>query len=473
MLLSEQVLKKQGSFYPPYISSVLPWLILGVDFLGFFVSQYLSFWIINHRILSYLDLGWFVIGLLVISSFYLFNTYHPELEVSKSKFFFRTIFSGFLIAVFFLILIGIIGIGNPHRPFWQKENRLFLSIFILTFWSASFRSWLSWQVNLISSQGKWIIFCHYDKIQELVKFFSERHLDSEVDFFTRQVDLVPKTYQKYYPVSELSDEIDFSTMQSCSGILVDPHFDLTEKQLNDLMKLRLRGTNIYNLPDFFERFLTKVPPISLRDHWFIFKSGFALLHNPSYIRIKRLTDVTIASGLILLLSPLMLLTALAIRLDSPGPIFYSQTRTGLNQRPFKVLKFRSMYQDAEARGAQWATQRDPRITRVGRFIRATRIDELPQFLNVLLGSMSMIGPRPERPEFDQTLAEHIPYYSVRYIVRPGITGWAQVMYPYGASIDDAYEKFSYDLYYLKNYSLILDLRIVLKTIRVVLFGKGR
>jgi exopolysaccharide biosynthesis polyprenyl glycosylphosphotransferase len=239
------------------------------------------------------------------------------------------------------------------------------------------------------------------------------------------------------------------------------------------MLLRLRGTKVYSLPEFFEHFWTKVPPATLVDNWFAFTSGFILLHNQIYPRIKRLSDVILAGSLLLLLSPIMLLSAIAIRLDSRGPIFYSQVRTGLNQCPFRVKKFRSMYQDAESRGAQWASERDPRITRVGRFMRATRIDELPQLINVLLGSMSMMGPRPERPEFDRQLEQEIPYYNIRYLVRPGITGWAQVMYPYGASVEDAYEKFSYDLYYLKNYSLLLDLRIVLMTVRVVLFGKGR
>ena len=174
-----------------------------------------------------------------------------------------------------------------------------------------------------------------------------------------------------------------------------------------------------------------------------------------------------------LLLPLMVIVGIVIKLDSPGPIFYSQLRTGLYGKPFRVYKFRSMSQDAEKKGAQWAIQRDPRITRVGYWLRVLRIDELPQIWNVLSGEMSLIGPRPERPEFDVKLKEAIPYYEMRYLVKPGITGWAQVLYPYGASLEDAYEKLAYDLYYIKNYSLWLDIVIVLKTIRVVLLGKGR
>jgi exopolysaccharide biosynthesis polyprenyl glycosylphosphotransferase len=216
-----------------------------------------------------------------------------------------------------------------------------------------------------------------------------------------------------------------------------------------------------------------LPSELLEDTWFAFSSGFSLLPGGFSLKLKRAIDVISAGLLLLVLSPLMLLTAFAIKLDSPGPIFYSQLRTGLHSQPFRVYKFRSMYQDAEKRGAQWASLRDPRITRIGNLLRISRIDELPQIWNVLRGEMSLIGPRPERPEFDSQLRKQIPYYDLRYLVRPGITGWAQVLYPYGASVKDAYEKLSYDLYYIKNYSFGLDIAILFKTIRVVLLGKGR
>jgi exopolysaccharide biosynthesis polyprenyl glycosylphosphotransferase len=226
--------------------------------------------------------------------------------------------------------------------------------------------------------------------------------------------------------------------------------------------------------DFYERVWKKVPSLCLRDDWFKSASGFRLLNDPHSEQSKRAFDFLSATLLLLLLSPVMLLAALAVALDSAGPIFYSQLRTGKNGRPFRVYKFRSMRRDAERLGgAQWAQERDPRITRVGRWLRLTRVDELPQLWNVLRGDMSLIGPRPERPEFDTQLAEQIPYYDTRYRVKPGISGWAQVMYPYGASVDDAREKLAYDLYYLKNCSVYLDLVITLRTIQVVLFGKGR
>ena len=189
--------------------------------------------------------------------------------------------------------------------------------------------------------------------------------------------------------------------------------------------------------------------------------------------IKRLTDLLIACSLIALTLPLMLIVALAIKCDSPGPVFYRQERVGLSGRRFALLKFRSMRQDAEADGRPvWAAALDDRITRVGGFMRGTRIDELPQLFNVLRGDMSLAGPRPERPYFVEQLGKVIPFYDERHTVLPGITGWAQVNYPYGASVEDARQKLAYDLYYIANRSLLLDLRILLATVAVVIFQKG-
>ncbi|NJK54207.1 MAG: exopolysaccharide biosynthesis polyprenyl glycosylphosphotransferase, partial [Leptolyngbyaceae cyanobacterium SU_3_3] len=261
--------------------------------------------------------------------------------------------------------------------------------------------------------------------------------------------------------------------QSWSGAIVATQSKLAEPHARQLIRLRLQGMAVYGLLDFYEAFYRKLPSYLLRDSYFISTSSYKLVSDQIQQNIKRIIDIFAATILMILLSPVMLLTVLAIRLDSPGSVLYSQTRSGLNCTPFRVYKFRSMYQDAEKRGVQWAQERDPRITRVGRWLRLLRIDELPQIWNVLRGEMSLIGPRPERPEFDTQLAQVIPHYNVRYLVKPGITGWAQVMYPYGASVEDASEKLSYDLYYIKNYSLWLELAIVLKTIRVVLLGKGR
>lgn len=187
---------------------------------------------------------------------------------------------------------------------------------------------------------------------------------------------------------------------------------------------------------------------------------------------KRLMDIIVSAGLLVFLMPLLFVVAIAIKLESKGPVFYRQRRVGLYGREFDVIKFRSMGTDAERAGAIWASKNDSRVTRVGKFIRKTRIDEIPQAINVLRGEMSFVGPRPERPEFVTLLEKEIPFYSDRHKVKPGITGWAQVEFEYGASVEDARVKHTYDLYYIKNFSIFLDLVILLKTVRVTLFGVG-
>lgn len=193
---------------------------------------------------------------------------------------------------------------------------------------------------------------------------------------------------------------------------------------------------------------------------------------PVSSRIKRCLDILLSSGLILFLSPLLLLTAAAIKFDSRGPVLYRQRRVGYGGREFEVFKFRSMIERAEANGPQYADLNDARITRVGRFIRKFRIDEIPQTINVLRGEMSFVGPRPERPEFVRQLEAEIPGYHCRHLVKPGITGWAQVKYEYAASVEGARNKLRYDLYYIRHFSPVLDLKIVLMTVRVALFGLG-
>jgi len=209
----------------------------------------------------------------------------------------------------------------------------------------------------------------------------------------------------------------------------------------------------------------------VRPSWLIFSDGF--VRTPRTEIIKRLFDIGASLAGLVLSLPLMLLAALAIKLESPGPLLYRQARLGQNGCVFILNKFRSMRPDAEKdTGPVWSAQQDPRITRVGSFLRRTRLDELPQLYNVLVGHMSFIGPRPERPEFVAELQKQIPYYIERLAVKPGLTGWAQVKYQYGSSVEDAVEKLQYDLYYIKNLSLFLDLLIVLNTVQVVLFARG-
>lgn len=252
-----------------------------------------------------------------------------------------------------------------------------------------------------------------------------------------------------------------------------PSGSWNQELTDELMKARFAGKEILNLSQFFEDIEKKVPVDFLSQEWFIFEKGFELFHNPLGLRVKRILDLMLALLLLFFTWPIIVLFSLLVRLESKGPAFYSQIRTGLNGREFNIIKLRSMVSNAEKHGAQWAKSNDSRITSVGKFMRLTRIDELPQLWNVIRGDMSFIGPRPERPEFNISLENKIPFYRLRYLVRPGLTGWAQVMYAYGASVEDAKQKLQFDLYYIKNFSFVLDLVIIFKTIRVVLFGKGR
>jgi exopolysaccharide biosynthesis polyprenyl glycosylphosphotransferase len=269
----------------------------------------------------------------------------------------------------------------------------------------------------------------------------------------------------------------------------------SQNLVNTLTRVSWNGLEVVDMPNFYEHLAGKLPIDHISDVWLLFNG---LNKNKLYCRhLKRFVDLIVAGVLLLTNAPLFALIAAAVKWDSRGPVFYRQERLGYEGRPFKLIKFRTMIQDAEFNGPQWATEDDPRITRVGHVLRKFRLDELPQMLNVLKGEMSIVGPRPEREmfirEFRELLPtgrlgrratdppgtliscgvkEKIPYYSHRLLVKPGITGWAQVMYPYASSIEQTKEKLQYDLFYIKNIGFFLDLAILLKTVRIVLFGRG-
>ncbi|OGY94854.1 MAG: hypothetical protein A2406_04595 [Candidatus Komeilibacteria bacterium RIFOXYC1_FULL_37_11] len=221
----------------------------------------------------------------------------------------------------------------------------------------------------------------------------------------------------------------------------------------------------FNLTDFYEKITGKVPISSLERHWFLEN----ITHkNQQWVAVtKRIIDILLSAFFGLLSLLILPFIALAIKLESKGPLIYKQTRVGLNNKIFTVYKLRSMTANAETNGAQWAKENDSRVTKIGKFIRKTRIDEIPQFINILKGNMSFVGPRPERPEFVDTLKQSIPFYNERHLVKPGLSGWAQINFPYGASVEDAKEKLQYDLFYIKNRSIALDISIILKTINTI------
>lgn len=240
--------------------------------------------------------------------------------------------------------------------------------------------------------------------------------------------------------------------------------------VQSLLDLKSMGLEVIDGQQFYEEENERLSIDSLRPSALIFSTGFR--RRVMGMAVKRVTDVCMSFVGLVLLAPLSVAVGVLIKLDSPGPVFYRQMRVGLGGHPYMIWKLRTMDKDAEKAGPRWAQTKDPRISRVGRWLRKLRIDELPQLINVLKGEMSLVGPRPERPVFVQGLRESIPYYDLRHTVRPGITGWAQIKFRYGASAQDSHTKLQYDLYYVKNLSLLLDLQIVLQTARVALLGEG-
>jgi sugar transferase (PEP-CTERM system associated) len=264
--------------------------------------------------------------------------------------------------------------------------------------------------------------------------------------------------------------LDLAQQRNINEVVLASH-ERRGMPVDALMACKLDGLIVTNFSDFWERQAGQIDLDSLSPGGVIFSTGFRISW-PGAV-LKRLFDILVGTLLLIITFPICVVTAIVIKLDSPGPIFYEQERVGLHRRPFQILKFRSMRQDAEKGGtAVWAQKQDPRVTRVGNFIRRTRIDEIPQVINVLAGEMSFVGPRPERPVFVEELIKKIPFYDVRHQLKPGITGWAQINLPYGASDEDAKAKLAFDLYYVKNWNLFLDIVILFQTVQVVLWRLG-
>ena len=268
-----------------------------------------------------------------------------------------------------------------------------------------------------------------------------------------------------------SDRCSTTELAEVDGVVVDQPQAVVAADQAALIDAMGQGLPVLSAGQWCETFLQRLPPELISDADLL-QGQFVVPSQGLQVRLKRLGDGVVSAILLLLASPLLLLAALLIWLQDRGPVFYSQWRSGLRGRPFRIWKLRTMRTDAERQGAQWVQQRDPRITPLGRLLRLTRIDELPQLVAVLRGEMSLIGPRPERPEFDQELEQQIPHYRMRYWLRPGLSGWAQVNYPYGASLEDARNKLSFDLFYLRHFSFWLDLLILLKTMRLVFNARG-
>ncbi len=457
--------------------------ILCFDFAILMGSLILSFYLrmgeVNRELLT-ANAFWFI-PLIIVIFYYILGTYDLDGKVKLKDLYFRSLLGSLL---GFLIIIGINYFLAKQRMGIFGRGILIPSLLLHYLASVVFRTWLWRWFSSKAIEMEWLILADESSIDLLIHEAKKSNWRGRYYFLLPPEEFKRVDWDKKF-VSLNSSNIQFKAFGSWleleqkinrlwTSIVVAVSWREFPADLSRmLMMARLSGQSVLEISEFYERNFRKIPIDFLGPEWFIFEKGFELLHNPLGLRIKRLCDLFLALLLLLIVWPLMLLAALMVKIESSGPALYRQIRTGQGGRTFTILKFRSMGTNAETAGAQWASNNDPRVTKVGKVIRLTRIDELPQLINVLKGEMSFVGPRPERPEFNETLDKEISFYNLRHLVRPGLTGWAQINYPYGASREDAKEKLQYELFYIKNHSLLLDMQVVLKTIKVVLFGQGR
>ena len=425
-----------------------------LDVVMVFAAFYVASSLVYGNVATGSFVGFVFIELAIILSVYLFGGYALRRQLSYWH------IPGQMAIAMILALLTIASVGfitkltDTDLNFWRSQ--LLTGMLLSYVWLSVSRFAVRYFLQKWTEEPLWMIF------------------GSEQDANIIQQDMLSiygeGRYRIHQKIEVIVDEMQTSAVD---GLVLMPESFDTDIE-NHLLDLRFKGTRIFNVSEFYERYLFKVPLKFLDRTWFATSAEYGLINQEIPLRLKRLIDVVLACLLLALSAPIMLLAAIAIFLQDREAILYSQVRVGKQDANFKIYKFRTMITSAEKDGvAQWAAENDSRITPLGNFLRLTRIDELPQLFNVIKGDMSFIGPRPERPEFVQELEKNIPLYSYRHAVKPGITGWAQVMYRYGASEEDTRKKLEYDLYYIRNYSLMLDVFIVLRTIRVVLFGLGR
>ena len=441
-----------SSFYKNALKSRKDFIFnFSIDFLLiiilFFSNKYFDLFSKDrNNYLIYFIFIWLVIG-------YIFGRFHNE-EKSKKSLLINIFFKTFLLSICSVIITYIIFFlsGNTLLYNFEYSSEIyFISLWSLIFSGANYLIKNKFTNNL--NQKKIWYFIGSKKVcKNLSNKIFELNNKLELRHFNNKLNLRNLNKLKI------------------SGFCSDSFYKMSEDELKIFMNSKYINTSIISIQRWCEIHLECIPP-ELISNAYILRGNF-LINKNIYTRFKKIADILVSIILLLLSSPVILLCSLMIYLEDQGSIFYSQKRIGLNGKPFTIYKLRSMRMDAEKEGPQWASQKDKRITYIGKIIRKTRIDELPQLLCVIKGEMSLIGPRPERKEFEDQIEKEIPYYKIRHLIKPGLSGWAQVNYPYGASLKDAENKLSYDLFYIKNFSLFLDLIIFMKTIRLIANLRG-
>ncbi|MDY6863054.1 MAG: sugar transferase [Thermodesulfobacteriota bacterium] len=397
--------------------------------------------------------------------FYIFDFYKLDLK-------FKSIFYSVTFAVGIVAATSTISMVFYSFPSWKFGRGIFLinMVFISLFtysWRLVFLlifSAIKPRVIVIlgaGDSGKTIYNVVNNSDDFMVKGFLDDNVEKQDTKIGKHSVLGKSTL---LPGLAEQDEID-------AAVIAITH-EKSSEFIKAVMNAKVNGVEIYDMPSLYEELTGKLPVKHIEDIWVVSTPFQGMVKSAYTAHIKKIIDKGLSCALLILSFPVIIITAIAIKLDSKGPVFFRQKRMGLNGKVYDMVKFRSMVKNAEPDGAVWAHKNDIRTTGVGRIIRKMRIDEIPQMWNVLVGEMSFIGPRPERPEFVESLTAEIPFYSLRHTVRPGVTGWAQINYSYGSSKEDALEKLQYDLFYIKNLSPLLDLHIIFKTIKVVLLGIG-
>ncbi len=448
-----------------YLSKIKTLLIFLGDIFVFYAALALTI-AFRYNFSDFPDLffGHFVpftiILLIWILNFFIGDFYQLRKIFSGINFYTRAskiILLNILIAAVFFYFI-------PYFKITPKTNLLIFSLIFIPlffFWKYLF------QKMIAKNGGQKLLFIGEDEeYRELINYLKNHP----------QLGYRAKSHLRFFDDGKIAEADALIREEKIDTVIIPNQLKKNQALINYFFKNSHLNINVVDIPSFSEEMLLKIPIFSLEESWFLEN----LLSNRKLVfeKIKRLFDVFTASFLAIFTALIFPLIALAIKIESSGPVFYRQKRVGKNGKIFEMVKFRSMYAKSKDGGAEngkavWANENDPRVTKIGNILRKTRIDEIPQIINILKGEMSLIGPRPERPEFEAELSEKIPYYNMRHLIFPGLTGWAQINYPYGASIEDAKEKLEYDLYYLKNRSLILDVVIILKTARIIISREGR
>ncbi len=412
------------------------------------------------------------IRILLITLVLQFVLYYCSLYEIKQK---NTIFdlSMRIIQAIGITCIILSAIYYIHPPLILEQGIFFGGLALLLMFL------ISWRIlyQFLCQKGIWnenILLLLDGKLGEYIIEEIEGNLDSGYSikyiFLPPTHRVSPEKLKGFCVKNELDKMCEYSLKENVKKIIVALEEKRGNSPINILLQCKTNGIAIVDGVSFYEKLCGKVLVSKVMPSWLIFSRGFVRYR--LMLVLKRTLDILFSSIGLVVMSPVMGVVMLLVKFSSPGPIFFVQIRTGQWEKPYKIFKFRTMRTDAEKDGARWAQENDPRITPLGRFMRRYRLDELPQFWNVLKGDMSFVGPRPERPQFVEQLKKKIPYYGERHTLKPGITGWAQINYPYGASEEDAMKKLEYDLFYVKNMTILFDIYIVLKTIKTVFTGSG-